>query len=264
MIAAITAGLIGMLLGGPVNNLGLAAAFSGCIFLAVYIAHLKDTYFDYHISGEDKINPYMGRFDGSGKLLSKNDFVMGMIVSSILLLGLSFYVASLTSYAFLIFVIIGWTLAIVYAPLLYNYLGAALSYPAGVAMAMLAGYFIQTGAIGITPLLFAIPLMVMMAGAKIVEDVIDFKTDKKLGKITTPVLIGLRRAKALGYEVFYLGLISLLFLSLIGGIKFGNVYGILAGSVVGGYSYKFKPETGVYILVVGIYIVMLTMFFLSL
>jgi len=257
MIAALTGGLIGFAFAHEFS-LNLLFPFLFSIFLALFSAHLKDTYVDYYVYKEDVIYRF-GRFDSSYGLLSKNNLVNGILFSTVVFSLLTIYLTSFRNF-YLIFGILGLLLSLTYSDKLSkNPVGACIGYPLGVSLALIGGYYLQTSMLNPIVITFSLILLLFLSSGKIIEDMIDMKHDKFFNKNTIPVLLGFKKNKIFGYMLAYLSLImiatfSLLFLTEL------NLIGVLLSFVTIFYSSKLKVEKGIYIFVAGIYIAMLSTF----
>lgn len=255
MIAALTAGLTGFAFAHAFNII-LLLPFLLSIFLALFSAHLKDTYIDYYVEKED-VTYRFGRFDSSYGLLSKKNLVNGILFSMLIFSLLTIYL-TIFRFFYLIFGIIGMLLALTYSEKLSkNSVGACIGYPLGVSLVLVGGYYLQTSAFNPIVIIFSMILLLFLSSGKIIEDMIDMKHDKLFNKNTIPVLLGTKKNKMFGYALAYLSLImvaifSMLFLTPL------NLIGILISFIIILYSSRLKVEKGIYIFVAGIYVVMLS------
>jgi lycopene cyclase domain-containing protein len=165
---------------------------AGAIFGAVYTAHVKDGYVDFHRRGEDDDHPLTvpGCRLGLG---------LGAAVVLVCLGGLwirsGAVAVALTAPT--------WALGFFHAPQLDTTpVGATLGYPSGIALAVLGGAAAQTGAVGGLAIAIAGVLFLTLTGVKIVDDAQDLAYDRSIGKHTVAVLVGPATARRTANALF--------------------------------------------------------------
>ncbi|WP_254273993.1 UbiA family prenyltransferase [Haloarcula marina] len=186
MLPPLATSLFGALLAGGVD-LRVAALHAGAMFFAVYTAHVKDGYVDFHVRGEDDDHPLT--VDGCrGALVGAG---IGFLVC---LVGLWALVGPGTALVTLPTWVIGYT----HAPQLdLNPVGATMGYPTGISLALLGGYYAQATAFSPRVLGLAAVFLVLLTGIKIIDDEKDYDYDRSIQKRTVAVVLGPRRARRL-------------------------------------------------------------------
>ncbi|SDX71247.1 UbiA family prenyltransferase [Halopenitus persicus] len=217
MLPPIAASWFGAIVAGA-PSIPAGAVHALAAFFAVYTAHVKDGYVDFHLRGEDDDHPMTA--DGCRiALLGASLGFCGCLVGVWLLAGPA--AAAL--------VLPMWVIGYLHAPQLDTTpVGATMGYPTGIAVAMVGGYVVQTGAVasvgsgggsggvgGIadlggtggptTILAFAAVFLVVLTGVKVVDDESDHAYDASIDKRTVAVLLGPERARRLAYGLFALG-----------------------------------------------------------
>ncbi|MXV62794.1 ubiquinone biosynthesis protein UbiA [Natronorubrum sp. JWXQ-INN-674] len=167
------------------------------IFAAVYTAHLKDGYVDFHVRGEDDDHP-----------LSEHGCRVGLAAST----------ATFALCCLLLFVLVGWmavaltlptwVIAYHHAPQLdTNPLTATTGYPLGIALSILGGFSVQSGTIAAVPLGFALVFLVLLSGIKVIDDAQDYDYDRSIDKRTVAVTLGPQRAYTVAYGLMVAALL---------------------------------------------------------
>jgi 1,4-dihydroxy-2-naphthoate octaprenyltransferase len=257
-IAAITAGLIGFLLSKP-STLPLTQVllFSTAVFIIMLTVHIHDTYVDYYIRGEDKVYDF-GLLDSSNNLISIRQMKIILTITST---AYFFIIALLTlrgGAVFAVLATLGWITGLLYTPYLdKNPILSSFSYPFGMLLTIIGAAYLIQQTFKPAILLYATALMLSLGGAKIVEDLIDMAHDPDFGKATVATRLGFNKAKKIGYTTVFVGLALLALASLTSLIPPFIMIGILIGGAVAAFSYHLPPIRGVYILVAGLYVVML-------
>jgi lycopene cyclase domain-containing protein len=224
-----------------------AGAFhAGAIFAAVYTAHVKDGYVDFHRRSEDEDHP-----------LTVPGCRLGLGVAAVLFLaclgGLWIQggpiVVALTAPT--------WALGFFHAPQLdTNPIGATLGYPGGIALAVLGGAAAQTGTVGELPLVVASILLVVLTGVKIVDDCQDLAYDRSIGKRTVAVLVGLDRARQVAHALFLGGGILVCWSTLGGPFPPSAVIAPLVFGAVVVRTRREEPKRATELLVRGTYLLL--------
>ncbi len=257
-IAAITAGLIGFLLAKPVTlPITQMLIFSFAIFLIMLTVHIHDTYVDYYIRGEDKVYDF-GLLDSSNNLISIKQMKAILTLTST---GYFLIIALLALNGGVVFVALatlGWIIGLLYTPILdKNPILSSFSYPFGMLLTILGASYLVQQTFNFAILFYAFALMLSLGGAKMVEDLIDMEHDPDFGKATIATRMGFHAAKKIGYIIAFSGLGLIGIASLAQLIPPFVILGTLIGGAVAAFSYRLPPIRGVYLLVAGLYIVML-------
>ncbi|WP_254280210.1 UbiA family prenyltransferase [Haloarcula marina] len=186
MLPPLATSLFGALLAGGVD-LRVAALHAGAMFFAVYTAHVKDGYVDFHVRGEDDDHPLTvggcrGAMVGAG---------IGFLVCLVGLWALVGPGAALVTLP-------TWVIGYTHAPQLdLNPVGATMGYPTGISLALLGGYYAQATAFSPRVLGLAAVFLVLLTGIKIIDDEKDYDYDRSIQKRTVAVVLGPRRARRL-------------------------------------------------------------------
>jgi len=258
-VAAITAGLIGFLLAKPsILPLTQVLLFFLAIFLIMLTVHIHDTYIDYYIRGEDKIYDF-GLLDSSNNLISIRQMKTVLTVTSATyFLVIAFLTVKGGGAVFAALATLGWIIGLLYTPYLdKNPILSSFSYPFGMLLTILGAAYLIQQTFKPAILFYATALMLCLGGAKMVEDLIDMAHDPDYGKATIATRMGFDAAKKIGYAIVFSGLGLLGFASLTGFIPPFIILGTLIGGAVAAFSYRLPPIRGVYLLVAGLYVVML-------
>lgn len=166
------------------------------IFCAVYTAHVKDGYVDFHMRGEDDDHPLtvVGcRLVLAGAALAFAAAILGLGVVA----GLGAALLTLPT----------WLIGYLHAPQLDMHpLGATAGYPLGIALTIVSGYYAQTGRFASAPAAFGLVFLVLLSGVKVIDDAQDYAYDRSIGKPTAAVVFGQARARVVAYGLLTAGL----------------------------------------------------------
>ncbi len=258
-VAAITAGLIGFLLAKPATLLSTQVLlFSLAVFLIMLTVHIHDTYIDYYIRGEDKAYDF-GLLDSSNNLISINQMKIILTLTSTAYFAIIALLALGGGIVFIALATLGWIIGFLYTPYLdKNPILSSFSYPFGMLLTIVGAAYLTQQAFKSSVIVYAFALMLALGGAKVVEDLIDMEHDPDFGKATVATRMGFKKAKKIGYTIVFAGLGLLALASLTGLIPSLIIIGILIGGTIAALSYRLPPIRGVYLLVAGLYVVMLS------
>ncbi len=184
----------------------LAALHMTTAFCALYVAHLKDGYVDFHRRGEDDDHPLSARGCRVGLVGASSVFFLGC--------GALWYlvdpIASLLTLP-------GWLIGYHHAPQLdLTPVGATAGYPVGIGIALLGGYYVQTTTLTGAVVAYAVVFTVILCGIKTIDDATDYAYDKSIGKRTVAVVVGRRRARRFAEGFMLAGMGATLLLALVG------------------------------------------------
>lgn len=180
--------------------LSAGAVHMTAIFFAVYTAHVKDGYVDFHRRGEDDDHPMTVRGCRLSLLAAGVGFAACTLALAVLV-GPGAALVTLPT----------WFVGFLHAPQLdTNPITTTLGYPTGIALALLGGFYVQTTAVSATILGFALVFLVTLAGVKVIDDEQDYAYDKSIDKRTVSVLLGRKRARTLAFSLLMLGLVGVL------------------------------------------------------
>jgi len=186
--------------------LSAGAIHMTAIFFAVYTAHVKDGYVDFHRRGEDDDHPMTVR----GCRLCLLAAGVGFAACTLALGALVGPGAALVTLP-------TWFVGYLHAPQLdTNPFTTTLGYPTGIALALLGGFYVQTTEVTATILGFALVFLVTLAGVKIIDDEQDYAYDRSIDKRTVSVLLGRPRARTLAFSLLMAGLVGVLWGTVVG------------------------------------------------
>lgn len=243
MLPPIAASGFGSVLAGDFS-LSLGVLHMTAIFAAVYTAHLKDGYVDFYLRGEDDDHP-----------LSKAGCERALAGASGLFFACLAALWYLVSLPAALITLPTWLIAYHHAPQLdMNPITATSGYPAGIALAILGGFYVQAGTVAPIALAFALVFLVLLSGVKVIDDEQDFEYDSSIDKRTVAVVIGPERARTGAYGLMALAL------ALVIGFAFLQIFppettlAVLAFGVVAVISRRAESELATMLLVRGSYV----------
>ncbi len=206
--------------------LGLLGAF-----LTILGANLLNEYYDYK-SGADGLNTSFNKFSGGSRvlpegLLAPEKVLIAAIISFSLVFLIAIYLSYVTTWILLILAAFGIFSGVFYtaSPIQTGYKGLgeffiALSFG---WLCVTCGYIVQTSSIAAEPQIISIPLSLTIFLVILINEFPDYQADKKAGKNTMVVKIGLEKSSKL-YTLlailvymsiliiaFFLSVLSLLF-----------------------------------------------------
>ncbi|MFB6068349.1 MAG: lycopene cyclase domain-containing protein [Halobacterium sp.] len=202
MLPPLAASLFGGVL-APSLAPSLALAHAGAVFAAVYTAHVKDGYVDFHVRGEDDDHP-----------LTRAGCRLGLAGATTAFALLTATLSVHVGWGAALVTVPCWLLGYFHAPQLdTNPLTATAGYPLGIGLALLGGYYVQTSALSPAVGSLAAVFVVVLTGIKIVDDETDYAYDRSIGKRTVAVVLGRRRARRLAYALMALGMAAVVVLA---------------------------------------------------
>lgn len=224
--------------------LGIGSVHAFAVGLAVYTAHVKDGYVDFHARGEDDDHPLTVR----GCRLALVGATIGF-AGCLLVLGwhVDHWAVLLT--------LPGWVIGYLHAPQLdIHPLGATLGYPGGIGLAILGGHYVQTSSLSALVFAYAAVFVVVLAGVKIIDDETDLVYDRSIGKRTVAVVLGRTGARRLALASIAGGLLAVVWFSVLGVFpRSAPVAGIVfAGIAI--RSHRAPPDIATKLLVRGSYL----------
>jgi 1,4-dihydroxy-2-naphthoate octaprenyltransferase len=205
MLPPVAASLFGAVLVGDVS-IPRSALHVTAGFAALYTAHVKDGYVDFHGRGEDDDHPLT--ITGCRVALAA---ATGLFTAALLAISLTAgpTAALLTAP--------GWLIGYLHAPQLDMHpLTATAGYPTGIALALVGGYYVQAETLTAVPVAFAAVFLVVLSGIKIVDDAQDYAYDRSIGKRTVAVVLGRPRARRMAYGLMAVGMVGVVSLAAVG------------------------------------------------
>ncbi|MFB6149650.1 MAG: UbiA family prenyltransferase [Halobacteriales archaeon] len=243
MLPPLAASWFGTLLAGQFSLL-TGALHMLAIFGAVYTAHVKDGYIDFHVRDEDDDHP-LTQLGCQVALMAA-----GLLVAAALI-GL--YIVAGPGAVALTFP--GWAIGFLHAPQLdTNPVTTTTGYPTGIGLAVLGGYYTQTMALAAEPLAVAAVMVVLLSGVKVIDDAQDYEYDRGIAKRTVAVALGMRRARLVAFTLMALGLLGVLLAAGIGVLPASSVFAVLAFAGVAVLARRADPELATMLLIRGSYL----------
>jgi len=203
MLPPLATSLFGGLLFGSLD-MRVAGLHTLAMFFAVYTAHVKDGYVDFHVRGEDDDHPLtVGACRGA--LAGAAIGFGGCLAGLWWLAGPGVALVTLPTR------VNGFT----HAPQLdLNPVGATMGYPGGIALALLGGYYAQATAFSPRVLGLAAVFLILLTGIKIIDDETDFDYDRSIDKQTVAVVLGPARARRLALSLLAVAMAGVIGLAL--------------------------------------------------
>ncbi|SEV86770.1 UbiA family prenyltransferase [Natrinema salifodinae] len=243
MTPPLAASLFGAILAGSVDPT-LAAVHVVAMFAAVYTAHVKDGYVDFHVRGEDDDHPLTETGCRVALALSTTTFALCCVLLVALVDGLVLGMVLPT-----------WLIAYHHAPQLdMNPVTATTGYPLGIALALLGGFYVQTSTVTAVPLGFAVVFLVLLSGIKVIDDAQDFDYDRSIEKRTVAVAIGPKRAYDLAYGLMALALATVVALAVVRVFPPTAILAALAFGAVAAVARRADPTLATMLLIRGSYV----------
>ena len=243
MLPPIAASGFGSVLAGDFS-LSLGVLHMTAIFAAVYTAHLKDGYVDFYLRGEDDDHP-----------LSKAGCERALAGASGLFFACLAALWYLVSLPAALITLPTWLIAYHHAPQLdMNPITATSGYPAGIALAILGGFYVQAGTVAPIALAFALVFLVLLSGVKVIDDEQDFEYDSSIDKRTVAVVLGPEHARTGAYGLMTLALALVVGFALLGVFPPETTLAVLAFGVVAAISRRADSELATMLLVRGSYV----------
>jgi len=213
-------------------------------FFAVYTAHVKDGYVDFHQRGEDDDHP-LTRLGCRVALATA--FVGFLACLAVVFVAVDPVSALLLAPT--------WVIGYLHAPVLdTNPVGATMGYPVGIALVIVASAHAQTGRVSGAVLGFAAVFLLVLTGVKVIDDLTDVEYDASIDKDTVGVVLGPERARTFAYALVTVGLFVVLAFALDGLFPASAPFAIPAFAVVALYARRAPPDLATMLLVRGAYL----------
>ncbi len=243
MLPPLAASAFGAILAGA-DRPGLAAVHVLAMFSAVYTAHVKDGYVDFHVRGEDEDHP-----------LTVRGCRLGLVGATAVFLASCVVLAAFTTPLAVALTAPTWLVAYAHAPQLdTSPLGATLGYPLGIALAILGGFAVQTGSLAPVPLGFAAVFFTLLSGIKVIDDVQDYAYDRSIEKRTVAVILGPARAYDVAYGLMTGALLAVVGLAVVDVFPPTAILAALAFAAVATVARRAEPTLATMLLVRGSYV----------
>jgi len=184
----------------------LAVLHMATAFCALYVAHLKDGYVDFHIRGEDDDHPLSARGCRAGLVGASTLFFVGCLALGVLVDPMA---ALLT--------LPGWVVGYLHAPQLdLHPIGATAGYPTGIGIALLGGFYVQETTLTLPVVAYAAVFTTILCGIKTVDDATDYAYDRSINKPTVAVVLGRPRARRFAHLLMIVGMVAVVLLAAVG------------------------------------------------
>ncbi|PSP63875.1 ubiquinone biosynthesis protein UbiA [Halobacteriales archaeon QH_8_64_26] len=214
------------------------------IFFALYTAHLKDGYVDFHLRGEDDDYPITAA--GCRLALGLSSALFFLCLGGLWWLsGIGAALLTLPT----------WLIAYFHAPQLdTNPVSATTGYPLGIAVSLLGGYYVQAGGLSLVALAFAAVFLLLLSGIKVIDDAKDYEYDRSIAKRTVAVALGRDRARLTAYGLMAGGLLVVLAFAALSIFPPSAVFAVLAFASVALIARHAESELATMLLIRGSYV----------
>jgi 1,4-dihydroxy-2-naphthoate octaprenyltransferase len=243
MLPPLAASVFGGVLAGSVGSVA-AVTHVTAIFAAVYTAHVKDGYVDFHRRSEDDDHPLTER--GCEAALAGSTALFAACLAGLwAFVGVGAALVTLPT----------WLIGFHHAPQLdTNPVTATSGYPLGIALSVVGGHYVQAGGVGATPVAFGVVFLVLLSGVKVIDDAQDFEYDRSIRKRTVAVVLGKERARTVAYLLMATGLIAVVAFAVAELFPPSSVLAVLAFGAVALAARRADPELATMLLVRGSYV----------
>ncbi len=243
MLPPIAASWFGSMLAGEFS-FPLGALHMCAIFAAVYTAHVKDGYVDFYLRAEDDDHP-LSEAGCKRALAGASAFFFVCLAGLWFLVDLPAALLTLPT----------WFIAYLHAPQLdTNPITTTTGYPAGIALAILGGFYVQTSSLEPIALAFSLVFLVLLSGVKVIDDQQDYAYDTSIDKRTVAVVVGPERARTAAYGLMVLALALVVGFALLQVFPPGTVLAVLAFGAVAAAARRADSELATMLLVRGAYV----------
>lgn len=243
MLPPLAAAAFGAVLAGQFE-LPTALIHLAATFLAVYTAHVKDGYVDFHVRGEDDDHPLTAGGCRAAILGSSVGFFLAIA-------ALWWQVGPLAA----AIVLPAWLIAYLHAPQLdTNPITTTTGYPLGIAISLVGGFYVQTQTLAVRPLAVAGVLLVLLSGVKIIDDAQDFDYDQSIGKHTVAVVLGRREARRLAFGLMATAMAGVLTFAALAVFPPSALTAVVAFGTVAAIATRAEPTIATMLLVRGCYV----------
>ena len=243
MLPPLAASLFGGILVGSLE-VTVATVHVLAMFAAVYTAHVKDGYVDFHVRDEDDDHP-----------LTVAGCRVGLVASTALFVACCLALFALVGWGAVALTVPTWAIAYLHAPQLdMNPLTATAGYPAGIALSLLGGYYVQASTLDALPVGFALVFLTLLSGIKVIDDAKDYDYDRSIDKRTVAVVLGPARAASVAYGLMAAALSVVGLLALIGIFPLGALLAVVAFGIVALLARGAPPKLATMLLIRGSYV----------
>jgi lycopene cyclase domain-containing protein len=243
MLPPVATALFGAALAGGFDP-GVALVYAGAAFFAVYTAHVKDGYVDFHRRGEDDDHPMTERGCRLGLAGATACFLGCLAALAVTATPLAVAIAAPM-----------WAIGYLHAPQFdTSPVTTTLGYPVGIGLCLLGGYAAQTGSLRVAPVALAAVFVVTLSGVKVIDDAQDYEYDRSIDKRTVAVALGPVRARTLAVTALAVGLFSVVPLAVTGVLPASAPAASIAFGAVAAIAVRKGPTVATMLLVRGAYL----------
>jgi lycopene cyclase domain-containing protein len=129
-----------------------------------------------------------------------------------------------------------------------------VGYPAGIAVGVVAGHYVQAGTLSPATLAFAGVVLSMLSGVKVIDDAKDYDYDRSIGKRTVAVVLGRARARRVAYWLMGVGCFGVVVAAVNGVVAPSSPLAVLPFGAVALVARRRDPEVATQLLVRGAYL----------
>ena len=225
-------------------SVGVALVHALAVGAAVYTAHVKDGYVDFHVRGEDDDHPLTAL--GCRVCLAGATAVFGTCLAALWwVVGPGAVAVTLPT----------WLVGYHHAPQLdTNPVTATTGYPLGIAIALVGGAYVQIAAVPAVAVAFAAVFLLLLSGVKVVDDAQDYAYDRSIAKRTVAVAVGPRRARLLAYGLMAAGMLGVVAFAATRLFPPSSVLAVVAFVAVAATTRRAGPELATMLLIRGSYV----------
>jgi 4-hydroxybenzoate polyprenyltransferase len=243
MLPPVASSLFGAALSGRFA-VGLALLHATATSFALYTAHVKDGYVDFYGRDEDDDHPLTAR--GCRVAIAGSTVAFGCCVGAIWIL-VGPLAAAIT--------VPGWIIGYLHAPQFdMNPLTATVGYPSGIALALVGGFYVQTGTLSPEVLAFAAVFLTILSGIKVIDDAQDYDYDRSIDKRTVAVVLGQRSARRFAFALMVAGLAGVVAFAVTAVFPPSAVLAAVAFGAVALVAARADPEIATMLLIRGSYV----------
>ncbi len=248
MLPPLAASWFGGILAGRFS-LAIGALHMSAIFFAVYTAHVKDGYVDFHRRSEDDDHP----LTVTGCRLALAGASVGFVATiTVLWITVDWVAAAVTLPC--------WLIAYNHAPTLDCHpVGATAGYPAGIGLAIVGGYYVQTSGVSSVAVAFGVVFVVLLSGVKVIDDAQDTPYDRSIDKRTVAVTLGVGPARRLALALMGLALAGVVLFAGLGFFPRETMAAVPVFGAVAVVAHRAEPELATMLLVRGSYLFLATL-----
>lgn len=214
------------------------------IFAAMYTAHVKDGFIDFHVRGEDTDHP-----------LTVTGCRWCLVGASTLFFACLLALWVTVDWVAVALTLPGWIIGYLHAPQLdMNPIGATIGYPVGIGLAIVGGFYVQTATVSPTALAFALVFIVLLSGVKTIDDAQDLGYDRSIGKPTIAVLVGSDGARVFAGTSMVAALVLVPAFVAVGLFPVGTVIAAIVFAPLAAVGLRSSPTVGTALLIRSCYL----------